>query len=475
MRLTLGEVAAAVDGQLVRGDRGAVVTGARYDKAEAVRPNDILFLPGSAPFKEIKLRLAVSRQVLAVVTDRYWTEQPTGNYGWIKVKNCVRAFWKLVRCWRERINPITVAVTGSTGKTTTKEAVAAVLSQNYCVHKTADNLNMIKFVPQHIFQIQPEHHFAVWETGIKRRGELSRMCRYIQPQIGIITNIGFAHSGKLGGISNTIRAKGELVRALPQDGLLFINCDNEYSKYLPRFCGQTVTFGMGESADIQATGVCYNERGMRFTVTFRDSSYTYHLPLFGIHNVYNALPAVGLGLMYNTTPEQIQNGLNSISLPAFRWQVSSCPNQVVIVNDAYNASPESVRAGLSTFMEVYRKQCCKIAVLGEMLELGKYAAEAHYQLGVFAAGLELDKVVAVGPAAHYIALGISEAGFVGPVYHCTHVEEALDLLQELIKPGAAVFIKGSHDTGLFHLGDRLAAYCRRNSKHKLSHDSHKEN
>jgi UDP-N-acetylmuramoyl-tripeptide--D-alanyl-D-alanine ligase len=293
--------------------------------------------------------------------------------------------------------------------------------------------------------------FLVLEMGSRGPGHIARLCRVSRPQVGVVLNVGSAHLGEFGSAEGIAVAKGELVEALPEDGTAVLNADDpRVLGMAPRTRARVLTTGLGEDADVRATEVALDDAGRaRFTLAVAGETHPVHLRAVGAHQVANALSAAGAALAVGMTPAAVATALSE-ALPRSRWrmEVERRPDGVTVVNDAYNANPESMRAALAALTALPGTR--RIAVLGAMGELGPGAAEEHVRLGRDAAAAGVDLVVAVGADAVGIARGAAAAGR-RPGEESVHVPDrasARAFLSDLLRPGDVVLVKASRAYGL---------------------------
>lgn len=355
---------------------------------------------------------------------------PGGPY--LQVKSTSQALLDLAAGYRRQFDIPVVAVTGSVGKTTTKEMIAGVLSQKYCCLKTQGNYNNEIGVPLTLFQLEDCHQIAVIEMGMNHFGELSRLTRVAAPNGAVINNIGMSHIENLGSREGILKAKLEILEGLQLGGVAFFNGDDEYLNRAEPEC-PTVRYGCGENCQIRAREI--QTDGVYFSFTCEGLPRRVRIPVPGRHNIHNALAAIAVGLAYEVPGEQIVRGLEQAQSVGMRMKTEQ-HGGITVILDCYNANPDSMRAALSVLKEAEGKR--RIAVLGDMLELGAYSPQAHFEVGQLASGL--DGLVAVGKDAQQICLGAKE---VLTSRHFTSNEQACNFLDGYLQPGDTVLIKGS--------------------------------
>ena len=358
-----------------------------------------------------------------------------------------KALLQLAGWYRRRFQLSVVGLTGSVGKTTTKEFIALVLGAKYNTLKTQGNLNNEIGVPQMLFRLEDSHTAAVIEMGMNHFGEISRLTRAVAPTVGLITNIGMSHIENLGSRAGILQAKLEILEGMAPDAPLIVNMDNDMLRTVKLGDRPLLTFAIDDqSADFTATDIA--EQGSTTTFTVHHTTFTQPvtIPTVGIHNVYNALAAMAVGYVTGVDPVAAASALANY-VPAGMRQNLVQVGGVQVIEDCYNASPDSMRAALQTLgkLPVHRRY----AVLGAMLELGDYAKEAHTQVGKMAAENGIDGVLAYGADAAYIVEAAKQAGLENARLFDTKESLAQSLAQQ-VQPGDGVLFKGSRG---MHLED----------------------
>lgn len=358
-----------------------------------------------------------------------------------------KALLQLAGWYRRRFRLPVVGLTGSVGKTTTKEFIALVLGAKYNTLKTQGNLNNEIGVPQMLFRLEDSHTAAVIEMGMNHFGEISRLTRAVAPTVGLITNIGVSHIENLGSRAGILQAKLEILEGMAPDAPLIVNMDNDMLRTVKLGDRPLLTFAIDDqSADFTATDIA--EQGSTTTFTVHHSTFTQPvtIPTVGIHNVYNALAAMAVGYVTGVDHVAAAAALANY-VPAGMRQNLVQVGGVQVIEDCYNASPDSMRAALQTLgkLPVHRRY----AVLGAMLELGDYAKEAHTQVGKMAAENGIDGVLAYGADAAYIVEAAKQAGLENARLFDTKEALAQSLAQQ-VQPGDGVLFKGSRG---MHLED----------------------
>ena len=346
------------------------------------------------------------------------------------------------RHWGKRV----VGITGSAGKTTTKEAIAEVLSSRFKVLKSLGNLNNGFGLPLQLLRLEPEHEVAVIEMGMSHAGEITALARIAAPNWGVVTNVGNAHAENFpDGIAGVARAKYELVEALPADGVAFLNVDDAYVGQFGRdFRGKAVYFGRGPCADPKVEGIEeLGQDGMRFRVLAGESETEVELALLGRHNVANAMAAIAVGLEAGVPLESCAAAVGRLQAAEKRGEILQF-RDATIINDCYNSNPEALISMIATLAALPAER--RILVAGEMLELGTGAAELHRHCGQVAARRGIDLVIGVRGNAEFLVEGASKEG--AESFFLESPEEAGEWLKAELQAGDAVLLKASRGVRL---------------------------
>jgi UDP-N-acetylmuramoyl-tripeptide--D-alanyl-D-alanine ligase len=355
----------------------------------------------------------------------------------IVVPDALAALQRLAYWWRRQLDIAVVCITGSNGKTSTKDFTTAVLSRRYRVSSTKGNLNNHIGVPLTVLATNPEDQVGVWEMGMNHSGELAPLCEIAHPKFGIITNIGTAHIEHLGSRDAIAEEKGTLARALPEDGILFIPASCDYYEFLrERTKAALVSVGDGRGI-VRSENLRLEPDGSRFTLVIEgDGRAEVCLPVPGRHMVINALLAAAAGWKLGMQPCEIACGLNEVKISGGRF-ARRVIGGITVIDDTYNANPESMAAAIETLAEApVPAGARRFVVLGRMGELGVHGPAAHHQIGKLAASHDL-VVIAAGEGAEGIAEGAGGAKYF-PV-----LADAAKWLAAEVKPGDAVLFKGS--------------------------------
>ena len=440
MRLDIRTVARVVGGRLAPEGATAVVTGISTD-SRTVRPGD-LFIPlrGRNFDGHDFLAQAAQRGAVACLSEEMIAGFPVPVVG---VADTLRALGDLAAAVRRHFDGPVVAVTGSSGKTTTKEMLGAILSETAPGLKTEGNYNNLVGLPQTLFRLCTRHRWVVLEMGMSARGEIARLAEIAAPAVGVVTNIGSAHLETLRSIDGVARAKGELFAALVPGSTAVINADDERVAQLPVANGvRRLLFGLHADADVRADQVATARTSVRFRLLLAGTALPVTLQVPGRHNVANALAAAAAATALGIAPETIRKGLERFRPVAGRMEAVSLRDGVTLLEDSYNANPLSMRAALVALDELAGSGC-RIAVLGDMLELGPSSASLHREIGEEAAR-RADWLLVLGEMAGEVASGALNAGMpASRVLVFTDHEEIAGRLREILRPGDRVLVKGS--------------------------------
>ena len=435
-----GEVLYAVRGELLAGDLNAKVTGVSTD-TRTLKEGDLFFaLTGESSDGHKFLADALAKGASGLVVSHKVEARRLA----IRVADTLIALGELAAYYRSQFDPVVVGVTGSVGKTTTREMIAAVVAARGPVLRSAGNFNNEIGVPITLFELNSKHKTAVIEMAMRGPGQIDYLARMAKPSIGVITNIHMSHIELLGTLDAIADAKGELLDHLPADGAGVLNADDAYFERLSRRAScRVVSFGESPNADIRAVSAGIDTKGCcTFKVVTPRGGFDVSIHVPGEHNIKDALAAIAVGEVLEIDHEHMQDALAGFKAPEKRSNVVPARRGYVVIDDTYNASPASVHSALKTLkmMEGGRK----IAVLGDMLELGEHAAEEHLKLGRAAKETGVDMLVVVGELAGLIARGAIDAGM--PVSSVLEFDESWLAAKELpdkMRERDVVLVKGS--------------------------------
>ncbi len=375
----------------------------------------------------------------------------------------------LARSWLKFFPRIKiVAVTGSYGKTNTARAITQVLSQEYRTLQTDLNLDTIYNLPMTILSLRPGHQALVLECGVDHRGEMDKHLEIFKPQIAVLTGISPVHSEAelLGSLEGIIEEKGKLISALPQNGWAILNYDDIHVREMAgKTKAKILWYGTDKSCDLYADEIKVHPDGTSFKLQaakFRLEGMELKTGLLGEHSVHEALVASAVGLIWGLSSDQIKQGIGELKPLPGRLSLEKGPLKTILLDDHLRANPASTRAGLKTLMALPCRGR-KIAVLGEMGELGQYAKVEHQNLGKFIAGLKIDFLVNIGPLQKLTAEAAGENGLEkSRIFWAKDVHEAAEILKKILKPGDMWYLKGSllkHLERIIFLLERQTVAC----------------
>ena len=432
MRYTAREIADAVGGTLY-GDETAVATRMVRDNRE-IQEGDAFFAIRGERFDGNDFMEDALQKGASVCVGQRIFEPACGAV--IQTEDTVIAMGRLARDYRMKFSHPVVAVTGSVGKTTTKDMIACALSSTLSVHKTPENFNNEIGLPLTVFDLTETHQAAVLEMGMNHKGELSRLTGIARPNVAVITNIGLSHIENLGSQENILAAKLEILEGLMPDGVAVLNADDPFlwgrRESLP--C-PVIWYGLENPAS-DVKGVVQGENLMVGDTVI-------HMPVPGVHNMLNATCAMAVAKHLGISPSDAAAGIETFRPAGNRQNILTTPQGALLFSDCYNASPAAVKASLGVLAGLERTR--KIAVLGDMFELGDYAQKAHYEIGEAAADTPVDILVAVGDLSRETANGARDAGMrEDAVVSVTNNKEAIEWLQANLTKDDAILVKGSH-------------------------------
>lgn len=435
--LTARQIAEILGTQVSAGNPDALANGGVSTDTRTLAAGAVFFALRGENFDGDSFAGSALDKGAAVVVVHAWDGQAPAHAAVIIVSDTLLALQKLAHWWRKQLDLHVVAITGSNGKTSTKDFTAAVLSRRFRVSATRGNLNNHIGVPLTVLATTPEHTAAVWEMGMNHSGEIAPLCEIARPKFGIITNIGSAHIEFLGSRDAIAEEKGMLARALPPDGVLFLPAGCEYIEYLrQRTKAHIIPVGNGRGL-VRAENLRFGADHTSFTLVIEgEGEAEVVLPVPGKHMVTNALLAAGAGWKLGVPVGEIAAGLAVVDLTGGRLARYES-NGVSVIDDTYNANPESMAAAIETLADMpVINGARRFIVLGRMGELGSHAPAAHLKTGELAASRGL-RVIAVGEGADGIARGAGDSPYF------PDLSEAAAWLVREVKPGDAVLFKGS--------------------------------
>ena len=435
MRLNLSAILKATGGTLLGGDENTAVTSFITDSRQAKAGAMFVPIRGERADGHDYIQRVLESGAAASFADH---PVPTGEKPVVLVKDCREALQKAAAWYRDQFSIPIVGVTGSVGKTTAKEMVAQALSAKFRVLKTAGNQNSQVGVPITVCGLRKDHTAAVVEMGVSMPGEMARIAAVVKPTCAVMTNIGVSHIEFMKTRENILKEKAHIADYLPWSGTLFVNGDDDLLPTLKETLGnKVVTFGLGPNCDWRAYSLKEADKGTFFTCQSPTGEKTeLFVPAAGEHNVRNALSAMAVARYLEIPAEDAVRAIAAYKAPAMRQQVIEA-NGLLIIDDSYNASPDSMRSAIDV-LSTRQVPGRKAAVLADMLELGDFSQQGHYQVGQYAREKGVDVLVGIGPLSKEIVAGYGEGG----LWFETN-QQAIDYLKETLREGDAVLVKGS--------------------------------
>jgi UDP-N-acetylmuramoyl-tripeptide--D-alanyl-D-alanine ligase len=458
--LTLAEIADALGGRIVRGVADAVVSGSVETDSRLVGPGAVFVaLPGETTDGALFAPAAAEAGAALVIAEKD-VEVDTAL---IVVDDGVAALAALARLVVARVRALgrlkVVAITGSNGKTTTKNLLRAVLAPEGATVAPEGSFNNHVGAPISMLRVDEWTEYLIVEMGASKTGEIARLVAIATPDIGIVLKVGLAHAGEFGGIDAVQRAKAEMVIDLPADAVALLHGDDpRVAEMAGMTAARVVRFGLGDVNDVRADDLEATATGTTFDYVADGARHPVALRILGEHHVTNALAALAAARELGVPVERAVVAIEGVAR-AERWrmEVLERGDGVTVINDAYNASPDSTAAALKTLVQVTAPDGRSIAVIGEMAELGEYADEEHDRVGLLAVRLNVAQLVVVGERARRIHSSAGLQGsWDGESVFVADADEAYAFLRGELRPGDTVLVKSSKSAGLRFLGDRLA-------------------
>ena len=444
--LSIQWIVDALHGQLKHGNPETEYRGISTD-SRTIKPGEIfLALKGDTFDGHDFISEVIGKGALGVVVQSgRLAPQNKKSFVVIEVKDTLYALGDCAAQYRRLYGVPIVAVTGSNGKTTTKEMIAAILSTKRRVLKNQGNLNNLIGLPLSLLKLSSAHDVGVFELGMNRRGEIARLVKIAHPTVGIVTNVGPVHLEYLKTIEEVAEAKGELFQNLSPEATAIINQDDPMiEKLSSRFSGEKITMGIKNPGDVTAKNIVpVGADGMRFDLVIRKKTLPVFLPMIGAHNVMNALAAAGAITALGEDPIMIPDGLKNFRNLNLRQQLITLPEGIAIINDTYNANPVSMKKALETF-SLLQGSSRGIVILGDMLELGSHAAALHRELGHEVAKMGVSLLIIMGKFSSDVREGALSGGLPSPsIYIGRNHQDLIDFLRGVLEPGDLVLVKGS--------------------------------
>ncbi len=444
-KISAEEIKKICGGDLVTNNKNNKVDNFLIDSREISQGDCYIAIKGEKYNGNQFLEQALEKGATVCIVDEFPPKSIIKQYNdksIIKVENTVIAIQEIAKYKRGLYNIPIVAVTGSVGKTSTKDIIASVLSQKYNVLKTEGNFNNHIGLPMTLLKLK-EHTAVVVEMGMNHFNEISVLTKIAKPTIAVITNIGTSHIGNLGSRENILKAKLEILEGLQQNGKIVINNDND----LLHNWAQTVdkknilTYGIENKNNFSAINITESNNETKYEIDIEGIKYHVHVPVVGKHFVYNSLCAFAVGEALNIEPEKIIKGIREFKLTNKRMDFTKIKNNVVVLADYYNASYDSMKSALEVVKNYKAKR--KIAVLGDMLELGEFSEELHKNVGTEVYKSKIDILITVGKLAKNIAERAKTLG-VKEIHECTNNKDAVAVLKNILREEDIILLKASN-------------------------------
>ena len=458
--ISLKEIAEVIEAEIV-GDGSIIITGSVETDSRLVTKGSLFVAkPGELTDGHLFVSSAIEKGAVAAIVERRITE----DIAQLIVKDSVVALGLLAKHVVAKVKALgtlkVIGVTGSNGKTTTKNMLREVLSTKGETIAPEESFNNEVGAPYSMLRINEETKFLVVELGAGGLGSIRYLAQMCEPDIGIELKVGLAHAGEFGGIEVTERIKAELVEELSSEGIALLNTDDERVKRMSEKTKAKVsTFGLSADAQYRADDLAVSIQGTSFTfITPEGNRSNVQLQILGEHHVYNALAALATAELLGVDRSQAITALEQMKLAEkWRMELNVASSGLTVINDAYNSSPDSMRAALQTLAQLGRQTGKKtVAVMGEMAELGEFSAHEHDAIGRIAVRLNLGQVVVVGKAAKLIHMGASQEGsWDGESQYFDEISDALGYLRGMLTGDEIVLVKSSKSANLRYLGDDL--------------------
>ena len=438
--LSLAQIAAFAGGSIAWENAETLVSRVSTD-SRTLQAGDLFVPLRGENFDGHKfIQQAAERGAVGAMVDESWRRNAPENFGLIRVADTLVGYQTLAANYRASLPLKVIAITGSNGKTSTKDFVAATLARKFRVTKTEGNFNNHVGLPQTMLAANREDEIAVWEIGMNHPGEIAALAKLASPDVAIITNVGIAHIEFMGSREAIAEEKGALAEAVAANGTLILNADDAFTESIAKRTGAKIILAGIENGSVRATDITQHSTGSEFTILEGAHRCRAQLPVPGIHMVQNAMLAIAAGRVFGLSLEECAVGLASTPLTKARLQIREIDG-VQFIDDSYNANPDSMKAALRTLVEL-DAEGRRIAVLGEMGELGAESERGHRDVGEAAAALRIDELIAVGEIGAAIAHAAKKAGLEKSVA-VDSPKEAAELLEGSAVPGDLVLIKGS--------------------------------
>lgn len=459
-KITVKDVINVTKGVLVSGREETVCENFCIDSREVQKNDTYVGMKGEKvdgnTFYEMAMQKGATCLILQGITIPKEIQKQYPNTAIILVENTVTALQQIATYKRSLYDIPVVAITGSVGKTSTKDIVASVLSQKFHVLKTQGNFNNAIGLPLTVLSLK-DHDAMVVEMGMNSFGEISTITKIAKPTVAVITNIGTAHIGMLGSRENILKAKLEILEGLQKNGTVILNNDNDLLhewNEMQNHEYNVITYGIHETCEVQATNILLQENGSTYTAIMDGKSYPVTIKVGGEHFIYNSLCAISVSKVFDIPMEQVLEGILEFELTKKRMEMKKAKNGATVINDCYNANYDSMKAALDYLGKLSAGK--KIAILGDMLELGEYSKQLHEKVGEAVANNHIDLLICVGEEAKYIAQKAEEKGMrKESIFVVDSNEKAIEILQEKAQKEDAILLKASNGLNFTQICDAI--------------------
>lgn len=441
--ITLKEIAKSCNGQLF-GDENTVVTSIVTDSRQVERGTMFAAIKGERVDGHKFIASCCENGAVCALVEN----APDTDCNYIIVDSTLDALKKIAEYYRTKFSILFIGITGSVGKTSTKEMISSVLSKKFCVHKTQGNFNNELGVPLTLFKLEEKHEIAVIEMGISDFCEMTRLSAMVKPDISVITNIGYCHLENLIDLDGVLKAKTEMLEFLSDDGKMFFCGDDEKLFTVKEHNGiKTIFYGFDDRNEYKAEIINTDlEKGIDCKLYLKSGVINATVPSVESHMVSNALCAAAIGETLNMTLSEIKSGIESYKTVGSRSNVIR-KNDITIIDDCYNANPTSVRASVNSLSKFNGR---KVAIIGDMKELGENENALHFHTGKYIIDKNIDMVIAVGTLSKNLFDGADKKG-----YYFKTVEECIEKITDIVKNGDTVLVKASHSMHFENIVEKL--------------------
>lgn len=435
MDLSFEEILKAIDGEVL------VENKKEFNKVcidtRKIEKNNIYFALKGENFNgnEFVIEAFNKGASIAIIDEVLYKDNKEARGTIIKVENSEKALLDLAKFYREKLDLKVIGVTGSCGKTSTKDLIAALLSEKYKVFKTKGNFNNQIGLPLMVLELDKSIDVAVLEMGMSDLGEIDILANCARPDIAVITNIGLSHIENLKTQDNILKAKSEIFNYFNENNTLIINGEDEYLSKIKNKCFEIIKIGYNHEYDINAYNIILREDNSTFNISLDNQEYKFDLPMPGKHNILNCMLAIGVAKKLNVTIEEMIKGINNLEATSMRLEIIKNRNNIII-NDCYNASPDSMKSSLDVLNTYKDKR--KVAILGTMNELGDESIKAHIEIGEYAKD-KVDLLIAIGKYKNEYKKGYSKENII--IFETK--EEFINEKETIIKKNDVILVKAS--------------------------------